>query len=127
MTSSKGTLESGGDIGRVRGCGWRCELVVVISDCNAGLEGCDQVWVRIHCVEAANDRPPTRILLRKVLQHPVRNVRIGKGLANASELLICNGKVLEVVLNWPPEVWMTVQELLGVMRSQSEVLHLESA
>src|SRR5258706_10135164 len=117
MISCKGTLECGGDIGRVRGHGWHCELVVVISDCNTGLEGCDQVWVWIHHVEAANDRPPTQILLRKIFQHPVHNVRIGKGLANVSKLLICNGKVFEVILNRPPEVWMTVQELLGVMHS----------
>ena len=79
-----------------------------------------QVWIRIHCVETADDGFATRIILRQILKHPVRNIRIGKRLADASELP-------EILLDWASEVRVIVQELLGVMHSRPKVLHLESA
>ena len=54
----------------------------------------------------------------------MREIRIRERLSDASELLIHDGKMLEVLLDWTPNVRMAVQELLGVVRSQPEVLRL---
>src|SRR5258706_2865391 len=104
MVSSKGGLECGGDIGRGRGRGWHCELIVVVADSNARLERCDQVWVRVHHIETANHSLPTRVFLQQIFEHPMHDFRVRKRFANAGELLIRNGKVFEVLLTRTPKI-----------------------
>src|SRR5882757_9704531 len=99
----------------------------MITDGNACLERCDHIRIWVHHVEAADDSLPTWMILRQVLKHPVCNIQVRECPANVSELLVHDGKVLEILLNRASNVRMMVQELLGVVGGQPKVLHLESA
>jgi len=126
-TVSESTLERRRNVCRGGGCRWRRELVIVIANGDSSLERRDRIGVRMYRVELANDRLPARIFLREVLEHPVCHLRVGKRLPDASELLVRDGKVLEIFLNRATNVRMVVYKLLGIVRSQPKVLRPEFA
>jgi len=110
----QGTAETGGIstlehrcyVCRAGGCRQHSELVVVVVNRNGSLERGDKIRIGVDRVEAADHRLPAHIVLREVLEHPMSHFRVWKRLANMSELLVHDHKMLEVIFHQATNVWV---------------------